>query len=201
MRRSDLIDMQRLNGGQTLVVRDVHEKGIERFVLFGKRGLAIALAEVEKKPRAAEDTAVRAKHVIGSSGARLSLDTEERIVLEAATERVEETILEVAMDASEIVVVGALNVRVEVAAGLRSSFVFVLESDETDQMRSDGDVAAVDQRITVGDELRFKGAAIEDGLAARGVTVGASDGDDVAQRAGTETVTEIREGSSGFGPE
>ena len=94
--RGELADVQRLNGRTGAVGREeVCRANRPARGAWARDGLA----EVEEQARAAEDAAARAKHVVGGSGARRGLDAEERIVLEAAAERVEEAILEVAVDA------------------------------------------------------------------------------------------------------
>ena len=77
----------------------------------------------------------------------------------------------------------------------RAAFVFVLKADETEQVWGDGDIAAIDELIAVGDELGFvdvlrvAGLAVENGLAGCGVAVCAGYGDCIAESSRTEAVT------------
>ena len=151
--RGNRTDVQRLNGGLSAVVR---EEVVERIVLIGELGFAYRFAEVEENARARKDAAARAQNEVVEAGAGRSLKPEQRVVLDAAAQSVEEAIFEIAVHRQWDEVVYALDRRVVSAARFRAALVLILKSGETGQVRSDGDVALITSLIAIGDILDTK---------------------------------------------
>jgi hypothetical protein len=84
------------------------------------------------------------------------------------------------MHGGDVIVISAFDRCKECASGFCSALVFVLKADQSGQMGSDGYIAAINDLIAIGNNLRFVGGAIEHGLAGGRVAIGAGDGDDVA---------------------
>src|ERR1700761_6991935 len=122
-------------------------------------------------------------------------------MFQPAAERVVEAALEVSMHRGHVVVIGALDGWVIGTARLRAALVLILKADQRAQVRSDRDVAAVYELIAIGNQLRFISAAVEHGLAAGRIAIGAGDRYRIAQGAGPETIAGVRYRSSREAPE
>ena len=149
--RRELADSQLLNGRLTAVLL---EKCVERVVLVGELGFAHRIAKVEQNPRPAEDAAAWPQRKERYAGARRRVQAEQRVMLDATAQRIEQAIFEVAMHGGDVIVVVAFDGWIVKAARFGATLVLILKTDKARKMRSDRQVAAINGLVAVGNILR-----------------------------------------------
>src|SRR6202021_3738286 len=97
----------------------------------------------------AEDPFPRLHCIKRNGRAWIGLRSKERIALEVAAKRVEESCLEISLDRSTIVVVRALYGSVVGAARLGTPLIFKLKSDFRSQVRCDCVVSLINELIAI----------------------------------------------------
>ncbi len=173
--RSEWRDAELLGHGLETVG---YQKLVEGAELIRQRRFPNRIAEIEKDARSAENALARTERIERESGARRGLRSKQRVALQASSQRVKESILEVTMHRGKIVVVSSLSNLVLTKGGdiLKPPLILVVKADQCDQVRCERVIALVNQLIAIGDQLvliRISLRIVKNSAAGSRVAIGA----------------------------
>jgi len=176
-------------GGYGLLPTILVQEVIERTELLQQRRLLIALGIIEGHAGSVKDALARLDEVIGRAHARRADGSVEIVFLNCAAGRVEEAVVQLAVQLAVVVVVGALELVVEEVGLriLRATLIFKAKAAGEHQCRAEGVVGLRVEIVAqigvvnhIGIDAVIGRRVVHDGLSGDRVAVRAANRDDIA---------------------